>query len=196
MRSNDSRKVAEHRAISCVSCSALTREGSGFVFAKVEGGRKVAVTVSDTGIGIPKNKLASIFLPFEQVRRDSCLQRCRTGPDPHRHVILPSGPRSCPLDRFLPFGPLPALWAPTLLPVLCHALRLRRICPSAASTAASGWGSTLCRSWSRPTAVRQRQRGSDSGSGQRAAGGAGLKRGRGVRLDTARVVHGAAVVTG
>jgi hypothetical protein len=28
----------------------------------------VAVHVTDTGIGIPKQKLASIFLPFEQVR--------------------------------------------------------------------------------------------------------------------------------
>lgn len=28
----------------------------------------VEVSVSDTGIGIPKSKLVAIFLPFEQVR--------------------------------------------------------------------------------------------------------------------------------
>lgn len=43
--------------------------------SQVESGRKVAVTVSDTGIGIPRNKLATIFLPFEQVRARVCVLR-------------------------------------------------------------------------------------------------------------------------
>ncbi|KXZ46245.1 hypothetical protein GPECTOR_45g115 [Gonium pectorale] len=50
------------------NAAKFTRRGQIRVTARqVEGGRKVAVTVSDTGIGIPRNKLATIFLPFEQV---------------------------------------------------------------------------------------------------------------------------------
>ncbi|GLC39538.1 Hexokinase-3 [Pleodorina starrii] len=50
------------------NAAKFTRRGQIRVTARqVEGGRRVAVTVSDTGIGIPRNKLATIFLPFEQV---------------------------------------------------------------------------------------------------------------------------------
>ncbi|KAG2431901.1 hypothetical protein HXX76_009392 [Chlamydomonas incerta] len=50
------------------NAAKFTRRGQIRVTARqVESGRKVAVTVSDTGIGIPRNKLATIFLPFEQV---------------------------------------------------------------------------------------------------------------------------------
>ncbi|KAG2487725.1 hypothetical protein HYH03_013724 [Edaphochlamys debaryana] len=50
------------------NAAKFTRRGQIRVSARqVESGRKVAVTVSDTGIGIPRNKLATIFLPFEQV---------------------------------------------------------------------------------------------------------------------------------
>lgn len=53
------------------NASKFTRRGQIRVSARqVEAGRKVAVTVSDTGIGIPRNKLATIFLPFEQVRHE------------------------------------------------------------------------------------------------------------------------------
>lgn len=59
------------------NAAKFTRQGTIRVSASWHDGQHqwVAVHVSDTGVGIPKHKLASIFLPFEQVRRGSNLQQ-------------------------------------------------------------------------------------------------------------------------
>ncbi|KAG1673965.1 hypothetical protein FOA52_015721 [Chlamydomonas sp. UWO 241] len=48
------------------NAAKFTREGCIRVTAARAPGGVVAVTVQDTGIGIPRSKLAAIFLPFEQ----------------------------------------------------------------------------------------------------------------------------------
>jgi len=46
----------------------FTKRGTIKVSARTfDNGKRVAVMVQDTGMGIPKAKLASVFLPFEQV---------------------------------------------------------------------------------------------------------------------------------
>lgn len=54
----------------------FTRRGFIKVSARTfDGGSRVAVMVQDSGIGIPKNKLTTIFLPFEQVGAQKCTAR-------------------------------------------------------------------------------------------------------------------------
>jgi signal transduction histidine kinase len=52
------------------NAAKFTRQGTIRVSASWHDSQHqwVAVHVTDTGVGIPKHKLASIFLPFEQVR--------------------------------------------------------------------------------------------------------------------------------
>jgi len=55
----------------------FTNAGGEITVSCAKLGKRVAVSVADTGVGIPKDKLAAIFEPFVQV--DSRLTRAQEG---------------------------------------------------------------------------------------------------------------------
>jgi hypothetical protein len=74
-----SKRLIHHQRCILDPAAKFTRHGRIKVSARTfDAGKRVAVMVQDTGMGIPKGKLAAIFLPFEQVRpaRESVCTPC------------------------------------------------------------------------------------------------------------------------